>query len=374
MSREEFPETHAALAQAVKDGVAPGFVAGIGAWQSGSPLGKTYALAMGQRRTEPTAQSISTQTVYDLASLTKVMATAALAAVLVERGWLSWNSRVASFFPNYPFRDIEIHHLLSHTAGFPAIYSFWDRIGERFKPRALHTVAVRDRQRAMRELVLLAVPEAPPGSRALYSDLSFLLLGFVLEEALQMPLDRAVEVLVWKPMGVKAKFFHTTHAPNFKREEIAATELSPWHKVILQGQVHDENCWAMGGYGGQAGAFGNMEDVLRFAGSLMTGFFTQDTLRAIWTRAKHPPDCERTYGWDTRSGNESSAGRFFSDASVGHLGFTGTSLWIDPPERLAVSLLSNRVHPTRENIAIRQFRPIFHNAIRADWSRLSKPR
>jgi CubicO group peptidase (beta-lactamase class C family) len=176
-------------------------------------------------------------------------------------------------------------------------------------------------------------------------------------------------------MGVHATYHRTTRAPSFTRPDTAATELSPWHGAILEGQVHDENCWSMGGYSGHAGAFGRIEDVLRFSGQLLNGFLTPATLRAMWTRVTEPAGCERTLGWDTPSGPESSSGRYFSDATVGHLGFTGTSLWIDPEARLAVGLLSNRVHPTRDNIAIRQFRPLFHNAIRSDFAQLfSSPR
>jgi CubicO group peptidase (beta-lactamase class C family) len=122
----------------------------------------------------------------------------------------------------------------------------------------------------------------------------------------------------------------------------------------------------MGGYGGHAGAFGTIRDVLHFARGLMTGFLSSPVLDAAWTRVQNPPGCDRTLGWDTPSGPTSSAGGHFSEQSVGHLGFTGTSLWIDPKAQLAVVLLSNRVHPSRDNLKIRTFRPQFHDAIRMD--------
>ena len=132
---------------------------------------------------------------------------------------------------------------------------------------------------------------------------------------------------------------------------------------MLQGQVHDDNCWAMGGYAGHAGVFGCAEDVLRFAARLLGGFFPKEILGALWTRVALPVGCERTLGWDTPSGLLSSAGKKASARMVGHLGFTGTSLWIDPVEGWAVTLLSNRVHPSRDNQKIRSFRPVFHDTL-----------
>lgn len=371
MSRDEFPETWSVLRQGVEENVAPGFVAGL--WDIRNPFQGRVA-CVGSRRKQPSELPLSVDTVFDLASLTKVMATAPLAALLVERGWLRWDSRVTSFFPDYRYPEIELRHLLSHTAGFAAWRPFWQSLQERFSPKALETISVDERQQAMRELVLSEVPEVPAGSRALYSDTSFLLLGFVLEEVLRMPLDQAVRDLLWKPMGLRsATYYRTTRPAAQVRLDVAATELSPWHGTILQGQVHDENCWSMGGYSGHAGAFGRVEDVLRFAGSLLSGFFTRETLQAMWTRVDQPAGCGRTLGWDTPSPTDSSSGRYFSGASVGHLGFTGTSLWIDRQAGLAVTLLSNRVHPTRDNIAIRRLRPLFHDAIRRDVDSGRKP-
>jgi CubicO group peptidase (beta-lactamase class C family) len=226
----------------------------------------------------------------------------------------------------------------------------------------------------MRELVLAARPEVPPDTRTVYSDLSFLILGFVLEEILQLPLDEAVQRFVWKPMRLKAFFKRTDRSIDLGRlPDVAATENSQWRGGVLQGQVHDDNCWAMGGYGGHAGAFGTVEDVLRFARALAAGFLSPTTLKAQWTRVPQPPGCERTLGWDTPSqqGGEPSASTAFSPLSVGHLGFTGTSLWIDPPAGVAVALLTNRVHPSRENILIRGFRPRFHQLIRQNFLSIS---
>jgi CubicO group peptidase (beta-lactamase class C family) len=230
-------------------------------------------------------------------------------------------------------------------------------------------IPIRLRQDWMKEMILAEAPEAAPGNRMLYSDLSFILLGFALEAVVQMPLDEAVKKWVWDPMKMSETYFsRVTSAPDAggRDDQVAATENCPWRKAILQGQVHDDNCWAMGGYAGHAGAFGTALDLLRFSQRLMTGFFSPAVLQALWTKVPRPIDCTRTLGWDTPSGENPAVGRFFSSATVGHLGFTGTSLWIDPQAGIAVTLLSNRIHPSRENEKIRILRPKFHEAVWQD--------
>jgi CubicO group peptidase (beta-lactamase class C family) len=167
-----------------------------------------------------------------------------------------------------------------------------------------------------------------------------------------------------------AEFRRVTRGVEESRiEEAAATENCPWRGGVLQGQVHDDNCWAMGGYAGHAGAFGAVRDVPQFSAELSTRFLSRETLQAAWTRVSEPPGCERTLGWDTPSGQDPAASSLFSPRSVGHLGFTGTSLWIDPDAGLAAALLSNRVHPSRENAGIKPFRARFHRALREDLGR-----
>lgn len=171
-------------------------------------------------------------------------------------------------------------------------------------------------------------------------------------------------------MGVQDAFYARVDrsVEKGRLDLVAATEESVWRGGVLQGQVHDDNCWAMGGYGGHAGAFGSVQDVLHFSKMLMGGFLSRETLNVTWTRVSRPLGCERTLGWDTPSVG-SSAGQCFSKNSVGHLGYTGTSLWIDLDAELAVCLLTNRVHPIRENEKIKTFRPRFHDAIRIDFER-----
>jgi CubicO group peptidase (beta-lactamase class C family) len=368
----EFPRTHAALREGIAAGLSPGFVAGL--WQL-KDRRHAHVAAVGNRRAIPSAEPMLPDTTFDLASVSKVFGTAALAATLVERKWIQWNAPLKCFLPEFPTDDVLLSHLLSHTAGLSWWEPYWQKLRERFGD-PLWRAPIADRQREMRRLMCAAPREARPGERAVYSDPSFMLLGFALEEATSMPLDSAIRDLVWSQMGIemgegKGAFYRRIdNSPeNARLDFVAATEKDSWRGGLLQGQVHDDNCWAMGGYAGHAGAFGRAQDVLQFAARLVMGHFSRETLGAMWTRVPQPSGCERTLGWDTPSGAEPSAGRFFSPRSVGHLGYTGTSIWIDPEASLAVTLLGTRVHPDRneERIqAFRKFRPRFHDALRED--------
>jgi CubicO group peptidase (beta-lactamase class C family) len=366
LNREEFPRTWEVLDSGIQDGVTPGVVGGL--WLKRYP-NQIWLGACGSRRLIPSPQPMLPDTVFDLASLSKVFGTATLAAMLVDRGWLSWDTPVSSFFSDYPYKNIQIHHLLSHTAGLIWWEPLWQKIRDHFAPEPVYSVSISARQSLARKLILSSEPQSQPGEKAVYSDISFLLLGYVLEDLTQMPLDNAVQKFVWDPLGIRGAFFRRVKQPPDQSvlDYVAATEQCAWRGGVLQGQVHDDNCWAMGGYGGHTGAFGTARDVLHFARALMIGrALTDSTLKSVWTQVSCPPGCSRTLGWDTPSGEVSSAGRKFSPYSVGHLGFTGTSLWIDLEAELAVTLLTNRVHPSRENEKIRKFRPAFHEALRLD--------
>lgn len=369
-----FPKARAVLEQGVKAGVAPGFVAGV--WSADDPSHFELA-AVGERRLRfkgLSAQPMEIDTIFDLASVSKVFATATLAARLVDRGWLTYETPLRTILPAFRLDPVEIRHLLSHTAGLPAWAPLYEKIREKFAGTPLEAIPVMERQRTMRELVLKVDPERGVDQKAVYSDICFLLLGFAIEEVTGMPLDLAVKRFLWEPLGLYEEgrpgpfFVRTTQAPfRARNDAVAATEDCPWRGSVLQGQVHDDNCWSMGGYAGHAGAFGTARDLLLFAQKLLTGnFLSRGTRDRMWSRVELPEGCERTLGWDTPSGEAPAFGNRFSPRSVGHLGFTGTSLWIDPEAGLAVALLSNRVHPSRENTLIRAFRTEFHNALASD--------
>ena len=363
---EQCPATWKCLNQGTIDTVAPGFVAGV--WRKKDP-NSALVFPVGKRRLYPSSQLLTAETYFDLASVTKVFSTASVCAALVDRGWISWDDSVKSIISEFRFSDIQLKHLLSHTAGYHAWSPFWEEIKANFSHVSLHKVSIQKRKEMMKKLILAVNPEVKPGEKVLYSDISFILLGFVIESLTQMPLENAVNQFVWKPMGLNHSFYSKTNkdCKSGVITKVAATEDCPWRGGVLQGQVHDDNCWSMGGVAGHAGAFSNIHDVLLFSKNLLNGFLSLNTLREFWKKVEKPINCERTLGWDTPSLGNTCLGDCFSDQSVGHLGFTGTSLWIDPTQGLAVSLLSNRVHPTRENDKIKSFRKRFHNAVCDDF-------
>jgi CubicO group peptidase (beta-lactamase class C family) len=360
-----FPRSSQMIREGFATGVATAFAYGV--WMDGRPE-QAYVGAFGQTALPPEGRAVHPRTVFDIASISKVYGAATLAAQLVDRGWLSWETPVAALIQGYKYPAIKLRHLLAHTAGFPAWEPLWQRMRDKFEGRELWSVPIEERQEAMRSLVLSIRPEVPPDTRVLYSDITFLTLGFLLEELTGMSLNVAVERLLWRRLGVVDSFYRPVNEPVEKArlKDIAATERCPWRGGTLQGQVHDDNCWTMGGYAGHAGAFSTVPDLLHYSRRLLKGFLSDRVMKAIWSRAPLPVGCTRTLGWDTPTGEQSTVGPDFSPRSVGHLGFTGTSLWIDPDHRLAVCLLTNRVHPTRDNPKIQDFRRAFHRALAFD--------
>ncbi|MBI4925847.1 MAG: beta-lactamase family protein [Bdellovibrio sp.] len=367
LSPAEFPRTFKVIEQGVLDKVAPGFVAGF--WHSKN-TDCIRLCAVGNRSFKPMLPMLPmlNNTFFDIASLSKVFATATLTAVLVDRGWLSWNTNIKTIFSNYPYTDVEIRHLMSHTAGLPAHLPLWKHMEQFFYPTPLYQISIAERQALVRKLIFETTLIAAPGEKTIYSDLTFMLLGFILEELTQMPLDRAIRTFLWEPMGLDAPFYHRTvqEPKKLTLSNCAATYDCSWRGEILQGQVHDENSWAMGGYSGHAGVFARAEDLLCFSKKLMSGFLSPKILRQMWEPLRHPSDCHRTLGWDMPSGVLASVGKYFSPFTVGHLGFTGCSLWIDTKKVMAVVLMTNRLAYGLGNEKIKLFRPKFHDALLED--------
>jgi len=373
---KEFPKTYQVLNNAYKENVFSGCQFGV--WSKKSPQ-KFFSGFLGEKHKESDAHypqseknKITGDTLFDISSLTKVISTTTLVALLVERGWLSWETPLNKFFPYTYFEGIQIHHLLSHTAGLLWWDSFYEQFQKKYEGEKLEKTPMDERQAFMRKLVSNKKPETPVSQQAVYSDLGFMLLGFICEDILQMDLDEAFRRYIARPMGLKNTFFHRvkSNASEFIHPNCAATENSSWRGGVLMGLVHDDNCYAMGGYGGHAGLFSTATDILLFVNKLISGFLTRPTLKKIWTKVERPPNCTRTLGWDTPSDKDSSTGQLFSKNSVGHLGFTGCSLWLALDEGLSVVLLTNRVYPTRENPKIKEFRPLFHDAVIRDWQGL----
>jgi len=331
----------------------------------------------GRRSLEPPAGPVDARTCFDLASLTKVLATAPLVLLGVQRGLLALDTPVHRILDGYAGQGreaITIRMLLEHSSGLPAWRPYHRKVEQADGGGRLATL---EGQAAIRRMVAAEAPEVPPGSRALYSDLGFILLGWILERRSGRPGDELFSEWLAGPLGLANLFFVDLKAPAKaararEGRPFAATERCPWRGRTLIGEVHDENTYAAGGVSGQAGLFGTIEDVASLAAVWLDswlrtgGFFDRRLARLFWEKSE-VPGSTRTLGFDTPSPGASQAGGRFGPRTVGHLGFTGTSLWIDPDRELIVVLLTNRIHPTREHDAIRTFRPLLHERVADLW-------
>ncbi|MBI3543842.1 MAG: serine hydrolase, partial [Deltaproteobacteria bacterium] len=215
--------------------------------------------------------------------------------------------------------------------------------------------------------ILASFNPAELEKQAVYSDLGFLLLGWILEKISAQPLERLFEARVAAGLGLQSlRYLPLGRAPI--PLDTIPTEDCPWRKHVLRGEVHDDNCYVLGGVAGHAGIFGTVADThalgRRWLGALngTDSWLGQATAARFWERSK-VAGSTRALGWDGVSPSGSSSGKYFGPSSRGHLGFTGTSIWIDPEKDLVVTLLTNRVHPTRSNEKIKGFRPLFHDTL-----------
>jgi serine-type D-Ala-D-Ala carboxypeptidase len=355
-----FSQIDQTMKEAVEEGVFPGAVLLVG-------VGEEIVLhqAYGQAARLPQPRPMQLDTVFDLASLTKPLATTLAVMVQVARGKLHLDDPIENLGGSfsYPGKEkITLRQLLAHTAGFPAWLPYYLEL-ERWDG---------DRKAALRRMVRREPLRNTPGSQTLYSDLGFIFLDWILEETSGRDLHTWTREHIYQPLGLKEMGFRSlTAAGTENLEKYAATEDCPWRKKIMCGEVHDENTYAAGGVSGQAGLFGTALEVFRLLREIKQAYdspgasrlFDGNLVRTFWARQETSENHPRALGYDTPSGTESSAGRFISPNSVGHLGFTGTSFWFDLDRDLLVILLTNRVHPTRTNEKIRRFRPLIHELI-----------
>ncbi len=349
---------------AVDAGVFPGGVLHV---QRGEQV--IHASAHGLTRLAPPGEAVGLDTVYDLASLTKVLATSGLVLLAVQRGELDLDQPVAQRLPAFGGAGRErvtLADLLAHTSGLAAWRGYHAELAGFAGGRLMASLAGRDEIRAM---VAAERLEARPGERTLYSDLGFILLDWLLEVACGQRLGELFDARIAGPLDLADLFFIDLTEPGCaararQGRTFAATERCPWRARVLVGEVHDNNAFAMGGVAGHAGLFGTAAAVGRLAAEWLAcfkgraGLFSTDLVRRFWTRR-----AERCLGFDVPTPGGSQAGTSMGPATVGHLGFTGTSVWIDPDRDLIAVLLTNRVHPSRDNDAIRSFRPRLHDTL-----------
>ncbi|MEW6218973.1 MAG: serine hydrolase [Thermodesulfobacteriota bacterium] len=369
------------LAEGVRQGVFPGGAYGVG---QGPPAARRiWQGAAGCACLAPVPLPLMPAALFDLASLTKPLATTLLLAQAVGRRQLDLDTPLAHLLlPPLPAdkKAITVRQLLSHCSGLPAHRPYY---------RELVTQPPAARRRRLLELLLAEPLLAPPGEATLYSDCGFLLLGLLVEAWCGESLDRAVQRLVYQPLGLEAHLgfrplardgLLDPAAPGAGGRQLVATSRCPWRGRLLQGEVEDENAHALEGVAGHAGLFGDVAGVVDLALILLDAWqgrgagaaFFGPGLAPFFQRGTAPAGSTWALGFDTPSDVGSSAGRFLSRRSAGHLGFTGTSFWIDPDQDLVVVLLTNRVHPRRDNPAIRAFRPRFHEALEAALARTAE--
>jgi len=337
-----------------------------------------FLRAFGARSLVPERTPMHEGTIFDLSSLTKPLATSVAMMVLVRDGRLRLDDRVTRFFHNFGVHaktHVTFRHLLSHCSGLPAWRPFFKDILdiERRGGRINFLATQGAKEYVYNEIQRLRL-EAPPGERAVYSDIGFMLLGAAVEEIAGVNLDRFCQEKIFRPLGLRATAFVDLTLLRARRiepitEMIAPTERCPWRKRVICGEVHDDNAYAMGGIAGHAGLFAAARDVDTLLVRLKQCYDGQDTflpqtiVREFWTRDAAVSNSPWALGWDGPAAVNSAAGSHFSPRTVGHLGFTGTSFWLDLERNRHVILLSNRVHLSRDNDAIKQFRPRIHDLI-----------
>ena len=348
------------LFKGVRDGVYPGAVL-----LAGCKGEVVFFQAAGHSSLIPRTDQMQKGTIFDLASLTKPLATTLGIMRLIDQGSLDLDQTLADLLPgDVPAekRAVTPRMCLCHSAGFVDWKAFYLELDNISPPR---------RKEVLRERILNMPAAYPPGSGTLYSDLGFMVLEWILEERAGCLMDLYLDQAFYVPLLLKKTFLNNNHVKSrFHEDRFAATEDCPWRKKIIRGTVHDENAYAMGGFSGHAGLFGTAEEVYALVDLLRqhyygkrSDYFKTETVRTFFSRQNISDESGRALGWDTPSVESSSAGRYFSSNSFGHLGFTGTSVWMDLEKDVIVVFLTNRVHPTRKNEKIRLFRPQIHDVI-----------
>jgi serine-type D-Ala-D-Ala carboxypeptidase len=316
--------------------------------------------ALGHQTYDANSPAITPDTLYDIASVTKVAITTTAAMLLHQRGLLDLEMPLGELLPGFVIgrqpgslaRHVRLHHLLAHSSGLPGYVRFFEQ----------HTTST-SLIRACLELPI----EALPGTCAEYSDPGFILLGKALEVLIHEPLTQWAHREILAPLAMSASCFCPLPSQRAAipptEDDTHLNEIWSRHRII-QGEVQDENAFVLHGAAGHAGLFSNVPDLLRLAQAILTPgqLFSAATID-LFSRRQPPAASSRALGWDTPSEN-SSSGSHFSSHSIGHLGYAGTSFWIDLDARIAIVLLTNRTWPDRQSQLIRTVRPAFHNAIR----------
>ena len=318
-------------------------------------------------------------TLFDLASLTKPLATATAVMLLDADGALALDDPVSKHVPVFSEREkdgVTLRHLLTHSSGLKPWRAFHEMLTERERKKGERLIGTPVAREMIIDRTLRSGLVHAPGDAAVYGDLDFIALGAVVEAASHQSLDQFCSERIFQPLGLENTFFipavegrEGSPLPDALRRRVAATEECPWRERVIWGEVHDPNACAMGGVAGHAGLFSTVDDVMKFATTALdvwhgrSDVWSRELLRTYFSRQGIPATSDWALGWDTPTVGASSSGQYFSRQSVGHLGFTGTSLWIDLESEAVVVMLTNRIHLVAKRSQF-GLRPVVHDLIR----------
>ncbi len=345
----DFSPVNKIMESAISDSVFPGAVLLFGIDNK-----FLYEKAFGNYTYDKSSTPVSLNSIFDLASVSKVVGTTSAAMILTDKGKLNLDEKVITYLPEFNNNGkdkITIRNLLLHNSGLPAFKKYYDEYSTAGE-------VIND----IMNLKLIY----EPGTKYVYSDLGMITLQKVIEKITGKTLDKFLTDSLFKPLGMNLTMYNP---PKELKYNCVPTEVDTFYRMrLLQGEVHDERAYLLNGVAGHAGLFSTAEDLSKFIRMLLNGgkFNGKQILNKKiideWT-TKQSEQSDRALGWDTRSKKHSSSGKYFSMNSFGHTGYTGTSIWVDKEKKLFVILLTNRVHPTRKNRKIIKFRPVIHNAV-----------
>ncbi|MBM4381898.1 MAG: serine hydrolase [Deltaproteobacteria bacterium] len=351
--RKKLQRVDRALDKAIDAAEIPGAVVLARMQREGETL--EHCSVRGLALSRPERIPMARETVFDLASLTKVLATTTAFMRLVEAGAVALDDPVAKVLPHFAEREKEavtFRHLLTHSSGLKPLRDFHEPLAERERKSGERLLCTPAAKAWVIESICRSALVHAPGEAVVYGDLDFITLGAAVEQLVGKPLDEHCAETIYAPLGLTSMRFLPLAAPigDAERRGIAATENCPIREKILWGEVHDPNAWTMGGVAGHAGLFASADDVLKFGQTLIdvwhgrSDAFPRARLAEFAAKQNIPPGSDWALGWDTPAAQGSSAGRYFSRNSIGHLGFTGTSIWIDLDAECVVVMLTNRIH------------------------------
>jgi CubicO group peptidase (beta-lactamase class C family) len=351
--RKKLTRVDRALDKAIDAAEIPGAV--VLAWMRREGEILEHCSVRGLAVSRPERIPMARETVFDLASLTKVLATTTAFMRLVEQGAVALDDPVAKVLPHFAEREKEavaFRHLLTHSSGLKPLRDFYAPLAERERKSGERMLGTAAAKAWVIESICRSALVHAPGEAAVYGDLDFIALGAALEQLAGKPLDAHFAETIAAPLALTSMRFLplAQSLGDDVRSTIAATENCPIREKIVWGEVHDPNAWTMGGVAGHAGLFANADDVLKFGQTLVdvwhgrSEFFPRARLAEFAAKQNIPAGSDWALGWDTPAAQGSSAGRYFSRNSIGHLGFTGTSLWVDLDAECVVVMLTNRIH------------------------------